>query len=246
MTGTEETEALTDHQYFQAIEEVFVRLRGAPLLLPPKDWQTARAWHREGIPLDLVLRTVEEVFERRRERGEEQKVLYLRYCDRAVRGAWEEARELTAAAAARRAEGVADRGGGGLDVGRRLDALAGSLPGDLPGRAELAEGIRRLGSAGTDAGPSSVDERRVEKELAALDRETVEGLIDALDPERRAVLDAEVGRAMAGLAARLPRDEGERARARLLQQKVRRIFGLPTLSLFAPEADPERSPGAGS
>jgi len=223
MTGTEETEALTDHQYFQAIEEAFVRLRGAPLLLPPKDWQTARAWHREGIPLDLVLRTVEEVFERRRERGEEQKVLYLRYCDRAVRGAWEEARELTAAAAARRAEGVADRGGGGLDVGRRLDALAGSLPGDLPGRAELAEGIRRLGSAGTDAGPSSVDERRVEK-----------------------VLDAEVGRAMAGLAARLPRDEGERARARLLQQKVRRIFGLPTLSLFAPEADPERSPGAGS
>lgn len=248
MTGTDETDLLTDHQYFQAIEEVFVRLRGAPLLLPPKDWQTARAWHREGIPLDLVLRAVEEVFERRRERGEEGKVLYLHYCERAVRGAWVEARELTAAAAGRRSERAAERGSGegGLDVARRLEALAAALPAELPGRTELAESIRRLATAGAGGGAAGRDERRIEEELAALDRKAVERLVDALAPDRRAELDVEVERAVRQMAARLPRQESDRARTRLLEQKVRRLFALPTLSLFAPEADPGRTPGAAS
>lgn len=239
MSATDGTDPLSDHEYFQAIEEVFVRLRGAPLLLPPKDWQTARTWHREGIPLDLVLRTLEELFERRRERGEEDKVLYLRYCDRAVRSAWKEARELTAAAAARRAPGVGEEVGGGLDVDARLDALATSLPDDLPERTELAAAVRALGG-------SAADDRRVEEELAALDRRTVERLIEGLDPERRKELDREVEEAVRGMAARLPREEAERARGRLLDQKVRRLFGLPTLSLFAPEADPDRAERTGN
>ena len=73
-----------DHAYFQAVEEIFVRLRGAPLLLSPKDWHVARRWHREGIPLDLVARVLEEVFAKRKERGTRGKMSSLRYCAPAV------------------------------------------------------------------------------------------------------------------------------------------------------------------
>ncbi|MGD2114214.1 MAG: hypothetical protein PVG07_04115 [Acidobacteriota bacterium] len=264
MSGTADPDGLSDHAYFQAIEGVFVELRGAPLLLSPKDWQTARDWHREGIPLDLVLRTLEEVFERRRERGEDSAVGSLRYCNRAVRAAWKRVRELTEVAAGQPGGGAAGRSPGSsadpaLDLPARLDALARALPEDLPGRESLAARIRGLAPPAGEAsgeepepGPEPAggeaagatgrtrpawDERRVEEALAALDREAVEGLIEGLPEERRRSLDEEVRRSLDALADRLPRDEIGRARERLLAQKVRRLYALPTLSLFAPEAE---------
>src|SRR5436305_4453642 len=84
------------HAYFQAIEEIFVALRGAPLLLSPADWQVARRWHQEGVPLDLVRSTLEEVFAKRKERGAKGKISSLRYCAPAVEAAWADLRELTA------------------------------------------------------------------------------------------------------------------------------------------------------
>src|SRR5437763_16109793 len=86
----------SDHAYFQAIEEIFVELRGAPLLLSPADWQVARRWQREGIPLDLVRSTLEEVFAKRKERGAKGKISSLRYCAPAVEAAWADLRALTA------------------------------------------------------------------------------------------------------------------------------------------------------
>src|SRR6476659_4972883 len=84
-----------DHAYFQAIEEIFVELRGSPLLLSPADWQVSRRWHREGIPLDLIRGALQEVFERRKERGAKGKISSLRYCASAVEAAWAARRELT-------------------------------------------------------------------------------------------------------------------------------------------------------
>ena len=84
----------SDQAYFQAVEEIFVELRGAPLLLSPTDWQVARRWHREGVPLALVKRTLEEVFAKRKERGAQGKISSLRYCAPAVEAAWADLREI--------------------------------------------------------------------------------------------------------------------------------------------------------
>src|SRR3954453_16361708 len=94
MNGTEAEDS--DHAYFQAVEEIFVQLRGAPLLLSPVDWQVARRWHREGVPLDLVRSTLEEVFAKRRERGAKGRISSLRYCAPAVEAAWADLRERPA------------------------------------------------------------------------------------------------------------------------------------------------------
>jgi hypothetical protein len=221
--GGEGPEEMEDHAYFRAVEDCFVRLRGAPLLLSPKDWLTAREWHRRGIPVGLVERTLEELFAQRRERGKEGPISSLRYCASAVEAAWKEARELTAPAA---------RGGGDavpLDVPARLDALAGALPEGLPGGEELATDVRALAAL--------ADDRAVEEALGRLEAEAVERLISGLSPERRAAVDGEVERGLEALADRIPRAEVERARRRLVEQRVRRSFGLPALSLFAPEAE---------
>ncbi len=212
MSGTEAEDS--DHAYFQAIEEIFVELRGAPLLLSPADWQVARRWHREGVPLDLVRSTLEEVFARRKERGAKGKISSLRYCAPAVEAAWADLRELTAPA--RRAEAPA------FEVAPRLQALAASLP----GREELAARVTGL----------SGDPQEVEERLAALDRQMLDQAWDGLDGETRSEVEAAVEKTLAALAGRLPAAELASSRERLVRQTLRRKLGLPVLSLFSPEA----------
>jgi hypothetical protein len=125
MTATDDNSA-GDHAYFRAIEEVFIRLRGAPLLLSPTDWQIARDWHRAGIPLDLVCVTLEEIFRQRAETGKTGSVRSLKYCRSAVEKAWAARQEL--AAPAGRGEHVE------MDIGARLQSLAAALPAALPER----------------------------------------------------------------------------------------------------------------
>jgi hypothetical protein len=77
-----------EHAYFLAIENCFVRLRRAPCLLSPVDWLLARRWRSEGVPLELILRVMEEGFARRKERGTKGQISSLRYFAQAVEAAW--------------------------------------------------------------------------------------------------------------------------------------------------------------
>lgn len=206
----------SDHAYFQAVEEIFVELRGAPLLLSPTDWQVARRWHQEGVPLDLVKRTLEEVFAKRKERGAKGKISSLRYCAPAVEAAWEELRELTAVG--ERAEAPA------FEIRPRLAALAAALPRSFP---EIQARIIAIEG----------DPQHVEDRLAALDREMLDAAEAGLDEATRAEIEAAVEKTLSALGGRLPAEELERSRGRLARQALRRRLGLPVLSLFSPEAE---------
>jgi hypothetical protein len=214
-----------DHAYFQAVEELFVRLRGAPLLLSPADWQVARRWHREGIPLDLVRRSLEEVFEKRKERGARGKISSLRYCAPAVEAAWAALRELTAPGDREEAAP--------WDPSARLAALAGSLPEGFPAWEDLAGRLRALGAQASETS----DAEGLESRLAALDREMLEAAAAGLSEADRAELETAVEATLGSLRGRLSAGELERSRERLGRQLLRRRLGLPLLSLFSPEAE---------
>jgi hypothetical protein len=217
MTATDENSA-GDHAYFRAIEEVFIRLRGAPLLLSPTDWQIARDWHRAGIPLDLVCVTLEEVFRQRAETGKTGSVRSLKYCRSAVEKAWAARQEL--AAPAGRGEHVE------MDIGARLQSLAAALPAALPERDRRCRQILELEGGIQD----------VEHELSLLDRRLMEELRSGITPELTAEIERDVAAVLARLETRLPADERPAVRDRLFEQAVRRRSGLPVLSLFSPEA----------
>jgi hypothetical protein len=174
----------------------------------------ARRWHREGVPLDLVRSTLEEVFAKRKERGAKGKISSLRYCAPAVEAAWADLRELTAPA--RRAEAPA------FEVASLLAGLARSLP----GQEALAARV-----AGLSGDPQEVEER-----LATLDREMLDRAWGELDGETRSEVEAAVEKTLASLAGRLPAGELASSRERLVRQTLRRKLGLPVLSLFSPEA----------
>jgi len=49
--------------YFTEIEDTFVRRRGKHLFLSPLDWAMIESWQDRGIPLHIVLRSIESVFD---------------------------------------------------------------------------------------------------------------------------------------------------------------------------------------
>ena len=224
MTANGNPEPDGPHPYFMAIEEVFLELRGSPLQLSNKDWHIAREWHEEGIPLELVERTVRRIFERRVARAEaagkekDDKVWGLSHLKRPVAAAWSRQQKLEAPAAAGEEEE--------LDLPARLERLAASLPAGLAARDAAAERIRAL-SGGAEA---------IEAALAKIDGELMAAGGEALPAAEREAIEGELAASCRTLAARLPADELERAEERLREEILRRRLELPVLSLFAPEA----------
>jgi hypothetical protein len=217
------------HGYFRAIERAFLRLRGGALLLPPADWQLTRRWHDAGVPLELVLQTLEEVFARRAERGAKDRVSSLRYCAGAVDAAWLERQALQAPGWRGTAAGGSEQGAPGLPpleagdaVVARLQALAGRLPDGLPGVEGWRQQILTL------RGEPAV----VEDQLQALDQALLDTARGSLSEHEQGEVAAEVRRLTAGLRQRLPAAEVGRARERLERQLVRQRLELPLLSLF--------------
>jgi len=72
--------------YYTEIEEHFRRARGTGLfLLSPLDWALIESWKMAGIPLEAVLKGVDEAFEKWRSRKNKRRnVNSLAYCSQAV------------------------------------------------------------------------------------------------------------------------------------------------------------------
>ena len=70
--------------YFRRLEKLFISLRGSPLLLSPGDWETARRWKERGIPLHLIERVLEDIFQRTPQKRGRSGVRSLKYFDSAI------------------------------------------------------------------------------------------------------------------------------------------------------------------
>ena len=49
--------------YYTEIEDTFIRRRGKHLFLSPLDWALIEVWQERGIPLHIVIRSIESVFD---------------------------------------------------------------------------------------------------------------------------------------------------------------------------------------
>ena len=209
-------EARRAQAYFEAIENAFIRLRGAPFLLSPPDWHLVRSWYEQGIPRATVEEALEDVFRRRRDRGKDDKKVWgLRQCKKAVETAWLLQQDLEASV-----KSAVDETAGGFE--ERLAVLADALPDALKDRASWKDRILALRG----------QPEEIENALAEIDRELLDSAESALDAGQAERLESALQRSLDTLATRLPAVEVERARDRLRQQLLREMADLPLLSLF--------------
>ncbi len=73
--------SLNYFNYFSEIEELFIRRRGRNLLLSPLDWALIETWQEREIPLPIILRAIERVFDAvDRQPSKKRTVKSLLYC----------------------------------------------------------------------------------------------------------------------------------------------------------------------
>lgn len=219
MSETEE-----DRAYYAAGEAAFVRRRGTPFLLSPRDFALLKQWRELGVPIESVEQGIEDAFSRREERGSTGRVNSLAYCRDAVLAAWE-----------RRAETSVGRGKGreappdaasGL---RRLQELLAGLSARRPDLAEHVEPARRsLERLARGArGPGEIEES-----LARLDRRLASSLYEALPAQERRVLDERIEKQLHSLRDRMDEETARRTGRALARRLLRERLELPRLTLL--------------
>lgn len=220
MSETEE-----DRGYYQAAEAAFIRRRGTPFLLSPRDFAQIKEWRALGVPIEAIEQGIDAAFSRREERQGRGRVNSLGYCADAVLEAWE-----------RRAETSVGTGGGGPgpkpDIAGTLRDLAGRLADLALRRPDLAapvesasRSIERLARSGKNAG-------EIETSLARLDKRLARALSDALPEPERGRLDAAVLTALSRANIRMDADAEERTRRALSRRSLRELLDLPRLTLL--------------
>jgi len=231
------TRAETD-EYFRAIEEAFVRRRGAAMLLSPRDWALIGEWREAGIPLRLVLQAIDNVFDafdRRAPSG--RRINSLSYCRQEVVALGDLYRILHAAEAGR-PEGTEDVGAAArkhlVRLARRV--REGMTAASAAGRdrlvASLATVAAELKRLRREIKEGSADPRRLEERLRAFDDELLAAAGESLGAEELADLEAAAERALGAAGERMTAAARERTRRSAVAALVRQRTALPRLTLF--------------
>src|ERR1700743_2296547 len=89
--------------YFTEIEERFQQRRSSLLMLSTLDWALIETWREAGIPLEAVLRGIDNAFDKhdaRKMHARVRKVNGLAWCSQAVMQAAEDMKEASVGVAA--------------------------------------------------------------------------------------------------------------------------------------------------
>ena len=219
MTGT-----AADSEYFAAAEAAFIRRRGTPFLLSPRDFSLLREWRALGVPLEAIEQGIDEAFSRREERAATGRVNSLGYCRDAVLSAWE-----------RRAEAAAGRGRGPsapLDVRPLLEALESRISEVASRRPDLHDPLDAAMRSVARLRESGREPDQAEASLARLDKKLASALYAALPEAEREALDDRVRRALEPARGRMDEATAEKTMRALTRRCVRELLDLPRLTLL--------------
>jgi hypothetical protein len=220
MSETEE-----DRKYYQAAEAAFVRRRGTPFLLSPRDFSQLKEWRALGVPLEAIEQGIDEAFSRREERSAVGKVNSLAYCRDAVLEAWE-----------RRAQTSVGRGsfspGEKENVAPAVLALADQLEALASRRPDLAAPLESAARSLAKLAKSGRAADTMEASLARLDKRLAGELSESLSEDEKRRLGAEVETTLARAGLRMDAETAKRTVSALTRRKLRELLELPRLTLL--------------
>src|SRR5258706_1292354 len=84
---------MTRFDYFDDIQDKFIELRGKALILSPLDWELMESWKDQGVPLQIVIAAIDEVFKSHAARKARRPIGSLSYCKPEVEARFAEWKE---------------------------------------------------------------------------------------------------------------------------------------------------------
>jgi hypothetical protein len=227
--------------YFTEIEERFQQRRGSLLMLSTLDWALIETWREAGVPLDAVLRGIDDAFDKhdakaRRAAGRIRRVNGLAWCAQSVLEAVEQVMEASIGAAPTAAAQAADTGFEAARVGRYLEDNAVSIesaklspPADSTA-AEVAGRLRAL-AAGLRVEPAhSLEE--LDRTLTVLEEKMFAALLTAAPEDELVSLREQATRELAPYRSKMKAVQIKQVQQQFLQKRLLEARKLPRLSLF--------------
>ena len=231
--------------YFTEIEDRFLRRRGGGLLLSTLDWALIETWKDAGIPLEAVLRGIDEAFDCYDQRpSKTKKVNSLAYCSQLVLSAAEDMKEAAVGAAGAESASQAKSGarqGFEPDVvapflRRNADALeAVEFPhgGSVSANSvalEAAQTLRHLADEIEKKPTSRLED--LERRLTVIEEKLFAALLASTADEEIVNVRAEADRDLAPYRRKMSGPQIDQLQKQYVHKRLLEKYRLPRLSLF--------------
>lgn len=210
--------------YFTEIEEHFQRARGTGLfLLSPLDWALIEAWKNGGIPLEAVLRGIDQAFEKWRGRPSRARIHMvnsLAYCAQAVT-AEAQAMADSSPAPPKQSRPAFEPS----DIAAYIEANTRALR--AAGEDELAESLAALNREDLLA-----DLEELEQRLTAIEEKMIAGLRAGASEETLFEARRALDRQLRPYRGKMSTEQLAMLERQFLDRQLLEAAGLPRLSLF--------------
>jgi hypothetical protein len=230
--------------YFTEIEEHFWRKRGAHLLVSPLDWAIVETWQKAGIPIDVVLRGIDQAFESyaRSRRAAGRPLKSLAYCVDAVLDAATQQKESEVGAGpqVKRAANPAEpfsREELRAFVSRNTERLSKVAGRQLGAEPELARRLTQTAASLAEItplldSPAQLDLEDLERRLTILEAKLVAALTAAADEQTLLTIRRDLDGQLAPYRRRMTAEQLSQLERQYTQKRLFEQFDLPRLSLF--------------
>ncbi len=218
------SETAADKDFYAAAEAAFIRRRGTPFLLSPKDFALLKEWRALGVPVEAIEQGIDEAFSRREERAATGRINSLAYCRDAVLAAWERRAQARVGSGEGRAE-TAEVGPALANIEEKLADLASRRP-------ELSDSIEGARKSVGRLASSQKTPAEIEVSLARLDRRLAASLLDGLPEAERRGIAEEAAHRVTAASGRMDEAAVLRTVHALERRLLRERLDLPRLTLL--------------
>ena len=229
--------------YFTEIEERFQQRRGSLLMLSTLDWALIDTWREAGLPLEVVLRGIDEAFDHydakvARARGRVRRINGLAWCSQAV---LETAQRAAEASLAEPPPNTPLTSAETRETGFELDRIAAFLRtnadkvalADLPGSL-AADTSNRLQALADDlhSGTPATSLEALDRSLSVLEEKLVAALLTTTSEIDLTALREQADRELAPFRGKMQAVQIRQVHQQFLHKRLLESHRLPRLSLF--------------
>jgi hypothetical protein len=229
--------------YFTEIEAYFWKKRGAHLLVSPLDWAIMEAWQKAGVPLEAVLKGIDNAFEsyQRSRRGANKPLKSLAYCTDAVLEAAEEQVEAAAGSGPKSVQAatkdVFSREELKAYFAKNIQALKRATAPNASQRAGMSDRLSEIAESLESSvtlldSPSTLDLEDLERRLTILDEKLHAVLTTYGTEEVMLKIRREVDGQLAMYRRKMKAEQLAMVEKQYVHKRLLEEFGLPRLSLY--------------
>ncbi len=228
--------------YFTEIEERFQQRRGSLLMLSTLDWALIETWREAGVPVEAVLRGIDDAFDKYdakalRAKGRVRKVNGLGWCAQSVMEAVEAMRDGAAGGSPDSATRPEPESGFELDrVSSFLEGNASRLERSaLPSPAakltsDIASRLRALAHEIRAGRGGSLED--LDRTLTVLEEQMFGALMAAATEDQLIMFREQSARELAPYRGKMGAVQIKQVQQQFLHKRLIEASGLPRLSLF--------------